>query len=71
MLFDKNIEPSCSYCCFGERIGDDEVACSRHGIVTPDNRCRKFRYDPLKREPEHPVFLSKTVSSLSDFSLDD
>ena len=71
MLFDKNREPSCSYCHWGERIGDYEVACSKHGIVAPDSSCRKFRYEPLKREPEHPILLSRTVSSLSDFSLDD
>jgi len=52
MLFRKNIEPSCSYCRNGIKIGFDEVMCRRHGIVTESSKCSYFRYEPTKREPE-------------------
>ncbi len=31
--------------------GDDNVLCSKKGVVKEDHRCRKFSYDPLKRKP--------------------
>jgi len=69
MIFRKNNEPSCSYCLFGQRMSDEEVICSRRGVVSSGGRCRRFRYDPLKRDP--PVHLPLDVSSLTeeDFTL--
>ena len=54
MLFRKNIEPSCAYCKHGTQISLDKVGCLKHGIVPLYGACRKFVYDPLKREPERP-----------------
>ncbi len=70
LLFNKKIEPSCSYCTFGGRISPDEVICIKKGIVSSAGKCRKFKYDPLKREP--PVHLKLKTDELSeeDFSLD-
>ena len=57
MLFSRHIPPSCSYCCYGTLISIEEVACVRRGITTAGSFCRKYGYDPLKREPERPKFL--------------
>lgn len=54
MLFSRNIAPSCSYCLHGSSIGNGEVACTKRGIVSVAGYCRRFQYDPLKREPEMP-----------------
>ncbi len=62
MLFSRNIEPSCSYCRFGSSIGSGEIACIRRGITTAGGACRRFVYDPLKREPERPPVLVKKLS---------
>ncbi len=69
MLFRKKIEPSCSYCQSGARISDTEVACLRRGIVSAQGSCRKFKYDPLRREPPHPEKLDAAKFSQEDFSL--
>lgn len=69
MLFLKKIEPSCSYCASGSRISDTEVACLRRGIVSAQGSCRKFTYDPLKREPPHTEPLDPEKYTQEDFTL--
>jgi len=59
MLFYRNITPSCSYCRLGSSIGNGEIACLRRGITSAGGSCRRFVYDPLKREPESPSVLNK------------
>lgn len=51
MLFDKHIEPCCSWCANGVRIGETEVACLKRGIVSAAGSCGRFKYDPLRRDP--------------------
>lgn len=69
MLFRKNIEPRCAYCAKGRTINDDEVVCSRKGIVAIDFHCRAFRYDPLRREPPRPVKLHTEKLAEEDFKI--
>ena len=52
MLFRKEIEPACAYCSLGRRGEDDGVICLRRGVVSPWDKCGRFRYDPLLRVPE-------------------
>jgi len=50
--FGKNIDPKCEYCALGQLSFDQEkVLCSKRGVVDPWYRCRRFSYDPLKRQP--------------------
>lgn len=69
MLFNKDIEPSCSYCKFGNKISAEEVACIKKGVVSSGYFCRKFKYDPLRREP--PIYKLIDTDNLSeeDFEL--
>ncbi len=69
MLFDKKIEPSCSYCVYGAKISETEVACEKKGIVSSGSYCRKFTYDPLARRPAAPVILDTSGLSEEDFKL--
>lgn len=52
MLFRKKIEPSCTYCVHGAIIDESSVICVKKGVVKSWGKCRRFAYDPLKREPE-------------------
>ena len=51
MLFRKKIEPACAYCARGTRLDEDQILCAKKGVKTPDQKCRKFKYDPTKRIP--------------------
>ena len=52
MLFRKKIQKSCEYCTHGTILENDQVLCSKQGLIDNAEKCRKFRYDPLKREPK-------------------
>ncbi|MBQ4333572.1 MAG: hypothetical protein IJC33_07335 [Clostridia bacterium] len=59
-LYGNNIQPCCEYCAQARRAADGRVMlCSRRGIVPMYHKCRKFRYDPLKRIPFRQPALHK------------
>ena len=61
VLFRKDIDPCCIYCKYGSPINIEKVACLKRGVVPRYGACRKFVYDPLKREPERPRKLQTKV----------
>lgn len=69
MLFRKKIEKSCSYCQYGTMLEDDLVLCTKKGVVSVSGKCRKFRYDPIKRIPVKPKALNFQKYDSDDFSL--
>lgn len=69
MLFRKKIQRSCLYCTHSTRLGDDQMLCTKRGVVSADSACRKFRYDPFKRIPSKPKALDFTKYDADDFSL--
>jgi len=69
MLFRKKIERSCTYCVYGTNIGDDQILCSKKGLRTMEDKCRKFTYDPCKRIPSKPKALDFSKYDSEDFSL--
>jgi hypothetical protein len=67
-LFGQGIEPSCCYCESGSLQQDGSmILCSKRGIVSPDFRCWRFQYAPLKRVPNRLPLLPEF--SPEDFSL--
>ena len=54
MLFRKKIDRYCTYCQFAGKIDDETMVCQFCGIVPSNHRCRRFRYDPLRRIPGRP-----------------
>ncbi len=53
---DAEIERFCRFCGHSSELSDgDTVLCGKKGIVSADFVCRKFTYDPLKREPKRLV----------------
>jgi hypothetical protein len=69
MLYSDNIEPSCVYCQRGTDIGQGEIACIKEGIVTVNDSCPAFRYEPTKRKPHAAAIPKFDELSSDDFSL--
>ena len=47
-----DIDRICEKCEFSTEICDDfYVLCKKRGVVPAGHHCRKFIYDPLKRNP--------------------
>lgn len=69
MLFRKKIEHSCIYCCFGTKIDDDHILCTKKGIRSASGKCWRFRYDPCKRIPVKARPLDFSKYDQEDFSL--
>lgn len=50
--FNKKLQKRCEYCVFGNLLeNSNDVACKKKGITAKDDRCRHYKYDPLKRKP--------------------
>lgn len=51
-----DIDEICAYCEYAQTLNNEEkVLCSVRGVVAAAHKCKKFRYDPLKRNPAPPV----------------
>jgi hypothetical protein len=68
-LFKGKTEPQCAHCEYAEIADGSEVVVCRKigGIMQLYSKCKKFKYDPLKREPR--AILLSSVFSKEDFSL--
>jgi hypothetical protein len=65
-MFKTNIPVSCNYCARGYVLSNGEhCICEKYGMIRVLNRCSKFLYDPLKRQPTPPV--KPETSEASDF----
>ena len=69
MLFRKKMPRSCDYCANGTMISNDQVLCSKHGVVSIYYKCRKFIYDPCKRVPVKAKALDFKKFDDEDFTL--
>lgn len=70
MLFRKKIPVDCRYCARSADLSEgDSFLCSRYGVVSPKEKCRKFQYDPCKRIPMKPKTLDFSKYKEDDFSL--
>ena len=53
---EKDTEDRPQICRFCEKAtlldGGNQALCKHRGIVSPEYKCRKFSYDPLKRVPK-------------------
>lgn len=69
MLFRKDIEKYCTYCAHSRPLNEEQMLCPKRGIVAPNDHCRKFVYDPLKRVPPKKAELDFSRFSDEDFTL--
>ena len=50
--FEKKMSKYCMYCINGKPLeSTDEVFCVKKGFVDKFSKCRRYKYDPLKRTP--------------------
>lgn len=68
-LFKKDIDPMCVYCAHSSSVSDTEVLCKKKGIQSPTSSCKRFRYDPLRRQPPRPKKVDFSSFSPEDFKL--
>lgn len=53
-LFNKNLQRSCEWCVHSKRSEySDELFCKKHGVINKRDYCRNYKYDVLKRTPNH------------------
>lgn len=58
LLSSKKYPPKCEYCLKGRPSPDNKsIFCIKNGIMAPDDRCKSFKYDVLKREPKKQAVL--------------
>ena len=69
MLFQKKIDPRCTYCEHGAKLDESSVMCIKKGIVSAGNHCNRFKYDPLKRVPPRPSVPDFSRLKDEDFTL--
>lgn len=69
MLFRKKIDRACSYCIRGTKLENGMVLCVKKGIREPEDKCFRFRYDPIKRIPVKSKALDFSRYAEDDFSL--
>lgn len=69
MLFRKKLPRSCSYCTYGTKVGEDQILCTKCGVVSIYYDCRKFNYDPCKRTPPKAKALDFEKYDAEDFTL--
>ena len=68
-LFQNKIEPRCAYCTRSRPLNDQQVACSKKGVMSVASHCHAFQYDPLRRTPPRPTKAEFSTLKDEDFSL--
>lgn len=69
MLFRKKIERSCAYCTHGTQLEDGIVLCCKKGMRSTEDKCFRFRYDPVKRIPCKAKAMDFSKYDQEDYSL--
>jgi len=69
MLFRKKIQRSCSYCQYGTLLDGEQILCTKKGMRSIADKCRRFKYDPCKRVPKKPKALDFSKYDREDYSL--
>jgi len=63
------VSECCAYCEHATALKSDrlKMICDKHGVVSTSHVCRKFLYDPLKRNATRPLInpLSQGIDDLS------
>ena len=65
-LFGERIPPRCEYCRFAAKSNGGNLTCP-YGAAAIDNTCKRYEYDPLRREPKSAPTLPKFTAD--DFKL--
>lgn len=54
----KKYPPKCAYCAKGRLSPDGKsVLCPKNGLTAPDDSCRAYKYDVMKRIPDKKLII--------------
>ncbi len=67
-FFRADIRPACKYCRFCVLGSSEPMLCKKRGPVEPEQSCRRFCYDPVKRVPSGSPALENNFTA-EDFLL--
>lgn len=68
-VFSKDNAEICALCEYGTQLQNvNHVLCRKKGVVMATYKCRKFSYDPLKREPKRLSVINSGYTP-DDFSI--
>lgn len=67
-LFGGGIEPDCRYCRHNGAQAEGRALCTL-GLEMKNRKCKKYRYDPLMREPRSAPPICPEQFSEDDFKL--
>ncbi|MDR2752680.1 MAG: hypothetical protein LBB50_00020 [Oscillospiraceae bacterium] len=58
LLRTEEYAPVCAFCLFGKPSPDGaSVLCAERGVMRKHSSCKKYAYDPLKRQPPRTPVL--------------
>ena len=66
MLYRKDIIKTCRLCQRATTVGRLGMLCAKYGAVSADHSCRRFKYDPTKRQPAPKMKFDPSL----DFKID-
>ncbi|MCH5353582.1 MAG: hypothetical protein J1E06_08970 [Acutalibacter sp.] len=67
-LFGNNVEISCAHCLRNGAKQGEEPLCTLR-LTLKDGKCKKYEYDPLRREPRTAPGLRSDGFKEEDFKL--
>ncbi|MDF2685969.1 MAG: hypothetical protein K0S55_1150 [Clostridia bacterium] len=71
-MFNKNIEPDCSYCKYGYLMNNEEhCICKKYGFIIRKDNCKNFSYNPLNRVPKKHASLPQSEYTEQDFIINE
>ena len=70
MLFRRKMPRACTTCLSGTNFGDQQILCTKRGVMMDTDSCRKYRYDPCKRIPPSIKAPDFTRYDDKDFELE-
>lgn len=62
-LFGNSVTPRCEY-CLSVRREEGGYVCRKKGIVSPNGKCMRYKYDPTLREPKPAPLLMEYDKSV-------
>ena len=69
-LFRKKIDRACQYCTHAIIGSELHVTCvKKKKLMSPDSKCMRFEYDPLKRKPRKAKSVDFSKYEEFDYSL--
>lgn len=69
-LFRKKIDRACQHCCHAIISSEKYITCiKKKKLMSPDSKCMRFQYDPLKRIPHKAKPLDFSKYEEFDYSL--